>query len=505
MGEKKSYLYADKGEQLKCANRFLVISYIIFYVFVCSIVISSALMGVRSIGYTVTLLSIVLLVSLSTILMYFKDKKDSKIKYVASTGLLLVTFLMAMAFNNYYLRFMAAIPFIANIIYYDKKFSMLSSLLVSTLNIATTSIKVFLIGAYTGDAIVDQWCATLAICMLMALIYFTVATGKSFNEDTMESLEAEKAAQKNILDDVIKVAEEVRAQTEQAMHIVNDLNRSTEIVNASVKDISDSTQSTAENIQSQTVMTSNIQNSIEQTIQVSESMVEVATTSETLNNKNLELMTNLKQHSTLISDINLTVAKSMQKLQERTNAVRSIADTIFSISNQTNLLALNASIESARAGEAGRGFAVVAEEIRKMAEETKRETENIETILSQLVDESEQVASAVDHSVSATHVQDELIITASKSFEDMNENVSKLISSIEVIDKMLTSLSEANNHIVENITYLSSTTEEVTAASSQAAELSMQNFDNAENAKDILNRVLEVSYNLDKYLNTDNN
>nr|WP_307991548.1 methyl-accepting chemotaxis protein [uncultured Niameybacter sp.] len=505
MGEKKTYLYADKGEQLKCANRFLVINYIIFYVFICSIVVSSALMGIRSIGYTVTLLSIVIFVSLATVIMYLKNKKDSKIKYVASIGLLLVTFLMAIAFNNYYLRFIAAIPFVVNIVYYDKKFAIISGLLVSLLNISTTSIKVFLMGAYTGDAIVDQWCATLAICMLMGIIFSTLIISKRFNEHTLKSLEAEKQTQKDILDDVIKVAEEVRSQTEQAMHIVNELNRSTEIVNASVKDISDSTQNTAENIQSQTVMTSNIQNSIEQTLQVSENMVEVATTSEALNSKNLELMTNLKQHSTLISDINLTVSQSMNKLQERTNAVRSIADTILSISNQTNLLALNASIESARAGEAGRGFAVVAEEIRKMAEETKRETGNIEIILSQLVEESEEVASAVDHSVSATHVQDELIITASKSFEDMNENVSKLTSSIEVIDKMLTSLSEANNQIVENIMYLSSTTEEVTAASSQASELSSKNLNNAENAQKVLNRVLKVSYNLDKYLDTTKN
>lgn len=67
-------------------------------------------------------------------------------------------------------------------------------------------------------------------------------------------------------------------------------------------------------------------------------------------------MEHLKTQSENIAQINEGVAASMQKLQEKTEAVKGIADTIFSISSQTNLLALNASIESARAGEAGKGL-----------------------------------------------------------------------------------------------------------------------------------------------------
>lgn len=500
MDEKKAYLYADKEEQIRRVNRFIVIGYIVFYLFVSMIVLISAFRGIRTVGYTAMLLSIIVLVTISTIIMYTKNKKDSRIKYIASIGLLVITFLVAFAYDSYYLRFMAAIPFVGNIVSCDRKFSAIFGIAVSALNIFTTSIKIFITQVYTGEAIFDNWYATLAICVLMFLIFLTVNIAKTFNEDTMGSLQNEKSTQKQILDDVINVAEEVRKETESAMNIVNELNNSTAVVNTSVRDISDSTQSTAENIQTQTVMTSNIQNSIKQTLERSENIVQVANESEELNSKNFKLMNNLKKHSVVISDINSNVAQSMEKLQERTNAVRSIADAISSISNQTNLLALNASIESARAGEAGRGFAVVADEIRKLAEETKHETANIEIILSELSVESRQVAAAVNHSVSATQTQDELIIKASESFEDMNKNVSKLIADIEVIDKMLSSLSEANNQIVENIMYLSSTTEEVTASSVQAAELSIKNLDNAENTKKILDKVLEISYKLDKYL-----
>ena len=203
----------------------------------------------------------------------------------------------------------------------------------------------------------------------------------------------------------------------------------------------------------------------------------------------------------MIAETNSDVAQSMKNLQERTGAVRSIADTIFAISNQTNLLALNASIESARAGEAGRGFAVVADEIRQLAEKTRQETENIAAILGELTDDAEKAAQAVGESVAATGMQDGLIAKVSDSFVGMNEDVNQLTDDIAEIDVMLNQLSEANSQIVDNIMHLSATTEEVTASSQQAADLSTKNLGNAENTKKILGNVLDVSHELDKYVN----
>ena len=143
----------------------------------------------------------------------------------------------------------------------------------------------------------------------------------------------------------------------------------------------------------------------------------------------------------------------------------------------------------------------MADEIRQLAEKTRQETENIANILSELSDNAQLAAGAVERSVAAAGAQDEMIAMASESFGAMNQNVNKLIADIGEIDELLTNLSEANNQIVENIMHLSATTEEVTASSIQAADLSVQNLGNAENAKDLLNSVLDVSYQLDKYIN----
>ena len=335
---------------------------------------------------------------------------------------------------------------------------------------------------------------------LVFAVIFTTNVAQKFNHDTRHSEQQEQRKQQAILDDVIGVAEEVRKGTESVMKIVNDLNGSTEVVNGAMKDISSSTQSTAENIQTQTTMTQDIQHSIEQTLESSENMVKVAKQSGELNQKSMEIMEHLKKQSAVIAETNSGVADSMKALQERTEAVKSIADTIFSISSQTNLLALNASIESARAGEAGKGFAVVADEIRQLAEKTRSETESIAQILDELFKNAEDAATAVSRSIEATNAQDSMIAKASESFSGMNENVNTLVQEIEGIDGMLNRLSDANNQIVDNISNLSATTEEVTSSSVQVADLSVENLNNAEQAKQKLDNVLAVSHELDKYI-----
>ena len=488
--KEQKHLYADTVEQNKRANHFLAIGYIVFYLCVLCVVGIACLRGIRTVGYTVMIAVLIILATAGTLVLYQRRKDDPKIRYIATVGLLVITFVMGWAFDNYYVRFMAAIPLVACILFYDKKFAAFSGIAVSAVNLLVTASKTLALHTYQGENALDQWCATLAIILMMVVVYLTVSVAYQFNRDTIGSLTEKEAAQRQMVDDIIAVADQVRKGTENAMNIVNELNSSTEVVNGAMKDISDSTQRTAENIQ----------DSIGTTLERSEKMVQVAKQSGELNEKSSRIMDDLKKQSAVIAQTNSEVASSMRELQDRTSAVKSIADTIFSISSQTNLLALNASIESARAGEAGRGFAVVADEIRQLAEKTRQETENIANILEQLSENAQTAADAVERSVTAAGAQDEMIAQASESFGAMNQNVNELVTDIGEIDTMLNNLSKANNQIVENIMQLSATTEEVTASSVQAADLSVKNLGNAENTKDLLHSVLDESHKLEQYI-----
>ena len=496
----KYYRYADKTEQIKRANKFLVSGYTIYYLAILVIIWVSCLRGIRSVDFSVMLSVVTVISAIVPLLVGKKKSAVNRLRYVSIPGLLLVSFFVTFAFAESYVLFLGAFPLVGCVLFFDKKFIAVGSGCYGGLLLVVTVMRA-MNGKFTDPRALGDWCfAVGCVYLLLVLIFLTTSVLNQFNHDTRHNSMQEQRKQKAILDDVILVADEVRKGTENVMNIVNELNESSEVVNGAMKDISDSTLSTAENIQMQTSMTKNIQDSIEQTIESSENMVRVAKRSSELNDQSLSIMKQVRNQSNVISSTNSAVANAMSELRERTEAVKSIADTIFAISSQTNLLALNASIESARAGEAGRGFAVVADEIRELAEKTRLETESISAISTELSNTAEIAANAVKDSVNATTEQEQMIEKASESFNEMNENVNQLIAEIESIDVMLNQLSDANNQIVDNITNLSATTEEVTASSSQAADMTIENLDHAESAKEQLNNVLDVSHQLDKYM-----
>lgn len=101
--------------------------------------------------------------------------------------------------------------------------------------------------------------------------------------------------------------------------------------------------------------------------------------------------------SEIVKKVHGTLALT-DNFKESSQNIERIVTTINTIAEQTNLLALNATIEAARAGEYGRGFAVVAEEIRKLADQTKRATTEISQTLKQIETSSLLVQNSIHES-----------------------------------------------------------------------------------------------------------
>ncbi len=133
---------------------------------------------------------------------------------------------------------------------------------------------------------------------------------------------------------------------------------------------------------------------------------------------------------------------TMSKLGESSRQIGDLVRLITSIAEQTNLLALNATIEAARAGDAGKGFAVVAEEVKQLAQETARATDDISRRVEAIQEDADNaataimrinefqttIASAVEEQTATTRAINSGVSDAAAGSGDIAENISRVAS-----------------------------------------------------------------------------
>ena len=175
-----------------------------------------------------------------------------------------------------------------------------------------------------------------------------------------------------------------------------------------------------------------------------------------------------------VREVVRTSGAEVHELERSSDRIENFVDTIQGIAQQTNLLALNAAIEAARAGDQGRGFAVVAEEVRKLADRSAREAEEVAEAVRQIRRQIASVVATMETGTEKVAGVEEVSKSAESAFEEIITSVVEVSQAAERVVEFAEENGDRVATLVETLRQVSATAESHAASAEQVTAATQQ-------------------------------
>jgi len=242
-----------------------------------------------------------------------------------------------------------------------------------------------------------------------------------------------------------------------------------------------------------------IEEIISQINNVNDHAEEIASQAKTTSEKGqigIKVADELEQTSKEYTELAQTLINSVQEVADQSSQIETILKTIREISENSSLLALNAAIEAARAGEAGKGFAVVANEVGKLAEKTKNETNNIQEVIANINGKIE-ISTKEAHKLEIYNAkQKDSVQQTLTSFDDIVNQVAVIDGSTEEIRKALEAVSKSSQQLFSAMQEISAVSQESAAFSEEVSASSENQIKAIEEVNESASELLKLSQSL---------